>query len=299
MFDIVFRPGHALLLAAEEIEDDRPLRLDRRLGHGLGHAQADGHGRGIIVGPRHELPHPAQVVEVSADQDDFLPELRIGPGDDPDDVIPDALGMMLGHVLDRHRLAGGEGSGLELLADPGDRLGVRPSRPGEDVGHDRRPDVMVDESLAVGVVGIADRPVVVDHSLGPVVEGVLELVLVEGVRPPFWEGAGRIARPDRDLRIHQDDLPLDVQAGVIVVAQLRGGDPVADEDDLGRHLARGRGSAGDELLLELIELFDRSVLDRKMKDARPARKDQGVGIRELLEICAVVPARGDAPFLHE
>jgi len=158
---------------------------------------------------------------------------------------------------------------------------------------------MVDESLAVGVVGIADRAVVVDHAFGPVVEGVLELVLVEGIRPPFREGAGRVARTDRDLRIHQNDLPLDVQAGVIIVAQLRSGDSVSDEDDLGRHLARGRGSAGDELLLVRVGFLDRPVLDRQMKDARSSGKDQRVGIRELLEVRAVVAARGDAPFLQE
>ena len=209
--------------------------------------------------------------------------------------------MVLGRVADGHRLARGEGLGLELLADPADDILVASSGPGEDVGDDGRADVVIDEPFDVGVVGIADGPVVVDHALGPVGGRVPELVLVEGVGPPFLEQLqGRLARAHRHFGLHEHDLALDVDALVVVVAELGRGDAVADIDDLGRDLARPRRPAGHELVLVRIGLLDDAALPRRdahLADA--AREDDGVGIREELPVGPVVAARLDAPALEQ
>jgi hypothetical protein len=209
--------------------------------------------------------------------------------------------MVLGLVADGHRLAGGEGLGLELLADPVDRFLGHAPRPGKDVRDDGGADVVVDESFDVSVVGIADGAVVVDHALGPVGRGVPELVLVEGVGPPLLELVeAAVPKAVGHLGIHQDDLAFDVDALVVVVAELGRRDAIADIDDLGRDFARPRGPAGNELILVLVGLLDDAALpgrNEHLTDA--AGVDDSVGVREELAEGAVVAAGLDAPALEQ
>ena len=229
--------------------------------------------------------------------------LRTGsdPCDLADEVDADAVGMMLALVADGHRLARGEGLGLELLADPADDVVVALARAGEDIRDDGLADVVIDEPLDVGVVGVADGPVVVDHPGRPVGRGVLELVLMEGIGAPLLEELERLfAGADRDLGLHEHDLALDVDALVVVVAELGRGDAVADIDDLGRDLAGARRAAGHELVLVLVGLLDDTVLaGRHIQLADAARENDGVRVREELPVGPVLAAGLDAPALEQ
>ena len=159
---------------------------------------------------------------------------------------------------------------------------------------------MVDKALAVGIVGIADGAVVVDHPLGPVGHGILQLVLMEGIRPPFLELIEVVrARHDGHLGIHEDDLALDIDAGVVVIAQLGSRNAVADIDDFGGDLASGGRPAGNEFILVFIGLLDDPVLDGNVHRQKAALEHERIGIGEGLQISSAVARRLDPPGLEQ
>jgi len=128
--------------------------------------------------------------------------------------------------------------------------------------------------------------------------GVDQLVLVEGIRPPFLEFLGLVG-PHRRFPFHEHDLALDIQSLVLIIAEFRGADAVPHIDDLGRDFTRSGCRSRDELILIFIIFLDDAFLDGYVEGHFTALQYLCVGIREFLKIGAVFAPRADPPMLEQ
>ena len=194
--------------------------------------------RAELLGGEGGVAAEAEVIVVRADDDALVRHGGIAPGEDRDDVR--GLGSLV-EDLDREPRPHAERPRVGLpvgLSGRGERADVDP-RAGERRGGDpRRDDPGPRGHLAAPGRQIV-RPGVAPHVAhaqdrgGPVVACVRRLVapLGEAVMPRIPERRGGI-RLTREVLRDEHDLPLHVEAGVVVVAERRRGDAVAREDDL-------------------------------------------------------------------
>ena len=123
----------------------------------------------------------------------------------------------------------------------------------------------------------------------PGVLGFRLRLLVRGAREPPSRFRGRVRRAGE----REDDLPLDVQARVLVEALVRGRDPVSDEDDLGPGLRAGRGEGVDPEVP--VVRLEGAITHRQARHADvPLEAPDG----HRLEPGAVLSGRFQAPLLE-
>jgi hypothetical protein len=238
------------LLRAERHEHERarrPAGLDER-------ARERDHRRrprGIVVGAvmdraevvRRQRAFAAapQMIVVRADDDGLAREARVAPGQAAHDVGRRAAPTQERHLEARVH-AEREGARCQRAVDGGrqarDRLARAPQqRVGRGArdggGHDA--ERLAEPAQGGEAVGRDPGMVHEQERAGPVLARVDQLVaaLRVVVRVRTAERARRIL-PARLARERQHDLVADVDARVVVPAEIRRRDPVADEDDLAR-----------------------------------------------------------------
>ena len=254
MADVVRGAEESQFLAAERGEDDAPAGRSGA-DHRLGEPDERGRAGGVVVGPgmdrvpalRRERERAAapEVIVVGADHDGLGAKARIAcrarcrrrspwcraRGRAPSGSAPGR----------RARRASAGAPVRSMRAERAARS--RPPGPRSASATSRRA-----ETATIPQDGVAPRsgvsrspragPLDDDHRRRAVLARVEDLVAELGV----VEVLGRAKRPlgIRLARLaghHQHDLAPDVEAGVVVVAERRRGDPVAGEDDLGEDVA--------------------------------------------------------------
>ena len=286
----------AALLPAEEEEKERPLAGEGRSSEGLGGAEDVHAPRGVVQGAGEEGSNGSQMVQMTAEDEDFLLQLRIASLQESDNVAPFPLGMACRGGGDPRLEGGGEGPRLEGLDDLLlEHLDVFPCREKELAGQFVC-GVGVDEARLVEGVGVSYL-VQDEQADGPMAEGVFQLVAGPVVGGPG--GAWGIVLFVGASGFHKDDLPLRRDATVIVVFQLRSGYAEADVDNLSFDLSRGRVGAGEVLIGEEERpLFEGSGAVLYEKDDGTGGVHGGVGGRELRERGPPCAAGADTPLLQ-
>ena len=278
--------------AAEEDEDDRALRFMGQPRVGPADLHDRGAAAGVVVGPGKEEPHVESVmVEVAADDDDLFAQDGVRAFDVAGDVVADSVGVVLGfdRVADA-RLQGKAEGLLEVLQD---LLEVDARRPGLLEDHVGRffADHGRQEALQPVAVGIGDRlGVDIKEAQGALVQGRFHpgAVLVVALQ-------ARIAQ-SRLAAEAEDDLALDVQAGVVIVAQVGGADAPAGENQPGLNLAAVAEEQG-QIVLVGLQLFPRGLAGQD--EGQLGAFDDRVRGRVGLEVARLGVDGLEAPLLVE
>ena len=250
---------------------------------------------GVVVGPGEEQAHVRPVmVEVAADDQAFLPELRVRPLDVPHDVAAHGVGEgPRGHRepgLRAERERDGTLVGREGLFQLGhgavgfleDEIGdiIRDLRRGEPL---EPIPIGIGDGLGIDIDEAEGALVPRRRHAGPVLVVTLELLPVVGRAPEA-----------------EDEPVPDVDPGIIVVAQLGRGDPPAGEHELRRPVAavavqeRQELLLGDELDLAEGRLLGLPGLRGEIK-GQFGLVDDGVRGRVGLQVAVLCGDRLEAP----
>ncbi len=267
-----------LLLGAEPHEHDGAGRPPAVVDQGLGERQQRRGARGVVVGA---VEHAAggvgaEVVEVRADEDHLVAQVRIAAADPADDVVPLHARVVLAVDLETHGHARAERAPRLALVARRLEVGQRAAALAEHaVGHGAR-DPHRRQLLAVEL-GL-DRAL---HGLVALGDEEPDGAAVRG------DGRLRADLPlERELAVarrgraaeREDELALHVHAVVVVPRAVGGGDAVADEHDLGLDGAR----PGVVEVHELRAVLDGLALDLELDRRRDRRRRED----ERLEVRA-------------
>ncbi len=250
---VVLRAEQALFFARDEQEKDAAAgseALTAGLGEGFGDFEHGAGAGAVVVGAVVDgLALLAEVVVMSAHDDDFVFQIGIQPFHEPQDVGPEQLVDLLVELEGQAGFefeGGGAAGGIDAVAVFDEFLELFPGNGFEDIGGDegmrqgravgfRGADLEAapQEAAAVAVDAAADVSVQDEQGLEAVGAGRGQLLVQVGGPVGAFFGAGEVGAPvgaGGFAGVDESHRPFGFQAGVVAVLFIV--DAVAEEEDL-------------------------------------------------------------------